>query len=151
VDCEGELVAVTTERAFAIGDTQVRVRNVPALRCKKCKSVFFDGPALERVETYLASRLLEAGVDGGAAFKFMRKAVGLRAIDVAELLGCRAETISRWENGAVEVDTGALATMSQIVVDKLHGTTQTIDQLRALAKRRQQHKGAARSLTIDFV
>jgi transcriptional regulator with XRE-family HTH domain len=64
----------------------------------------------------------------------MRKALGLRAADLAGLLGVAAETVSRWETGQRDVDRGALALVGGLVVDRLEGSTATLDRLRALAK-----------------
>jgi len=42
----------------------------------------------------------EAGTLDGSAVKFLRKVLQMRQVDFAELVGLRAETLSRWETGA---------------------------------------------------
>jgi transcriptional regulator with XRE-family HTH domain len=65
-------------------------------------------------------------------FKFMRKALGLRAVDIAELLDVAAETLSRWETGQRPVDRASWIAVSAMVLDKLEGRTTTLDRLKAL-------------------
>jgi transcriptional regulator with XRE-family HTH domain len=61
----------------------------------------------------------------------MRKAVGLRGADVADLLNVREATVSRWENDHDPVDLAAWAALAAIVSEKLAGQTTTMDRLRA--------------------
>lgn len=68
---------------------------------------------------------------GGETFKYARKAVGLRAEDLASLLGVARETISRWETGKHPIDSAALAVLALIVKDAVQGSTATLDALRA--------------------
>jgi transcriptional regulator with XRE-family HTH domain len=83
---------------------------------------------------------VEHGASDGAAFKFMRKAIGMKATDLAALLGVAAETISRWETGQREVDRTALAALAGLVVDELEGHTKVISILRALQNPRKPPK-----------
>jgi transcriptional regulator with XRE-family HTH domain len=63
----------------------------------------------------------------------MRKALGLRATDLAELLDVTPETVSRWETDRVPLDRGALATLGALLRDARAGSTATLDHLRTLA------------------
>src|ERR1700730_91386 len=60
--------------------------SVPALVCDSCGAVYFNGPALGDFDLAVANRLARAGVSDGEAIKFMRKAVGLPAVTLADLL-----------------------------------------------------------------
>ena len=71
--------------------------SVPAQVCDSCGAVYFDGPALGRFDLAVANKLARAGVSDGEAIKFMRKAAGLPAVTLAELLDTSPETVSRWE------------------------------------------------------
>jgi transcriptional regulator with XRE-family HTH domain len=64
----------------------------------------------------------------------MRKAIGVRAVEFAELLDVTHETVSRWEHGHLPVERRAAALLSAMVIDKLEGRTSTLDRLRALLK-----------------
>src|SRR6185437_453729 len=84
------------------------VASVDGRKCTDCGSVSFKGTDLARFEGAVAAAL--AG--SGEAFRWMRKALDLRAIDVAVLLGVTPETISRWETGRVTIDRGAMALLA---------------------------------------
>ena len=83
--------------------------SVPALVCDSCGAVYFNGPALGDFDLAVANRLARAGVSDGEAIKFMRKAVGLPAVTLADLLDTSPETVSRWERGVSHIDRAAFA------------------------------------------
>lgn len=105
---------------------------VAGLRCGTCGEVLLHGPALERFELLAAAKLAAAGEATGPAFKFMRKAAGLRGADLAALLDVAGETVSRWETGALPVERRAVALLGAIVVEAVAGSTATLGRLRAL-------------------
>lgn len=123
---------------------------LPARVCNHCGKVYFDAGVLERFELHVAGKLVEAGVSSGAAFRFMRKAIGMRATDLGALLDVSAETISRWETEKRAVDRGALAVLGALVRDALEGRTQTLDGLRALREPRPLAKTIQLDLSQDF-
>jgi putative zinc finger/helix-turn-helix YgiT family protein len=118
----------------------VFVGEVTASSCPKCGEVYYDGQALERLEVAVARELAERGLVSGAAFKFMRKALGMRAADLAELLDVAAETVSRWETGERPVDRAAWTALGGLVVDRFEGRDRVISILRALDAPRKQPK-----------
>lgn len=69
------------------------------LKCDDCGEFLVRGNDLVRYERDIALRVLVRGVRTGAEFKFVRKAAGLRATDLATLLGVDPKTVSRWETG----------------------------------------------------
>lgn len=81
-----------------------------------------------------------AGEATGEVFKFIRKAVGMKASELAELLGVAAETISRWETGEREVDRGAFALLADIARERLEGRASTLGMLKALRAPRRLAK-----------
>jgi DNA-binding transcriptional regulator YiaG len=66
--------------------------------CSKCGASYTDSPDAGRFERALALDIATRGTPSGPAFKCMRKALGLRAVDLAPLLDAGAETLSRWES-----------------------------------------------------
>jgi DNA-binding transcriptional regulator YiaG len=80
--------------------------------------VYFNGPALGEFDLAVANKLARAGVSDGEAIKFMRKAVGLPAVTLAELLDTSPETVSRWERGVSHIDRAAFAILAGIVMEK---------------------------------
>lgn len=109
-------------------------RKIPALRCERCGETYFKGPDLQTIELEAAAVIAREGPSNGETFKFMRKALGLRAADIAELLDVAAETLSRWETAQRPVDRASWIAVSAMVLDKLEGRTTTLDRLRALVK-----------------
>lgn len=106
--------------------------DLPALVCRKCGESYVAGPDLQRFELAAARELAHLGVRSGEALKFMRKAAGLKAAELAELLGVSAETISRWETDKVPIDWAAFVAVGSLVADKIEGRTDTLERLRAL-------------------
>ncbi len=94
----------------------------------------------------VASQLLGMGIANGEAFRFMRKALGLRAADLAGMLGVDAATVSRWETGKVPVDRAALATLAAAATERLDGRDATLERLRAL----REGKKPARQLRVEY-
>ena len=105
---------------------------VPALLCVRCGEVFFDGPSLGRLELRAAEELAKAGKASGEVLRFMRKALGLRAVDLAELLDVTAETLSRWETGKLNIERRAMALLAALVRERVEGHTTTLESLEAL-------------------
>lgn len=114
-----------------VGGYRFRMR-VSAQRCRDCKEVFFTAQEVASFDLQVAERLMEMGTKTGLGFKFARKAVGLRAADLAALLDVDVATISRWENDKIPIDRAALATLGSLVRDKRQGSSATMAQLRAL-------------------
>ncbi len=106
--------------------------SVPAQVCDSCGAVYFNGPALGDFDLAVANKLARAGVSDGEAIKFMRKAVGLPAVTLAELLDTSPETVSRWERGVSHIDRAAFAILAGIVMEKADHRSDTLERLRAL-------------------
>ncbi len=92
---------------------------------------------MARFELRVAKELARAGVSSGEAFRFMRRSLALRAIDLAELLDVAPETVSRWETEKRAVHRGAYAIVASLVRERLDGREETLAALRALRRPRQ--------------
>jgi putative zinc finger/helix-turn-helix YgiT family protein len=103
-----------------------------AEQCKVCGETYVDAADIEAFELAIARALAQSGASNGEAFRFMRKALGFTAVELGDLLGVAAETISRWETGQRDVDRGALVAVGSLVLDRIEGRTATIDRLRAI-------------------
>jgi DNA-binding transcriptional regulator YiaG len=124
---------------------RVYVGFLPGSACVSCHAVFHEAHVVERFELHVASTIAASGLTHGAAFRFMRKSLGMRAVELAALLDVAPETISRWETARRAVDRGALVVLGALVRDALEGRTDTIDNLRAL----QTPRPLARTVRID--
>lgn len=120
-------VAVPT----AAGPLRVRVSGVSAVRCGHCRESFLLGPDLARAELLAAREALMRGHWDGPVLRFARKALGLRATELGELLDVSAETVSRWENGHRVAERSVWNTVADLLHDRLEGSTTTLDRLRS--------------------
>src|SRR5262249_42535841 len=111
---------------------------VPAVRCGKCEEVYLDGPSLGRFDLEVAGRLAGLGSSEPAAFRFMRKAIGMPAEELARWLNVTPMTVSRWENGKVPLDRGALVVLGGMVEDRLNRPSRRkiVDRIRAILEYR---------------
>lgn len=117
-------------------------------RCAACGEQYYDGRSLEAFEQVAATWLALHGVRTPEELKFMRKAAGVRAVDLAEWLGVTPETVSHWETGKHPPDIASRATIAAVVLDALQGSTITRDRLRAQGKpddERKVHLGPVRA------
>jgi DNA-binding transcriptional regulator YiaG len=65
-------------------------------------------PDLAGLEAAIAvARVMDDFRLNGKELKFLRKAIGLKAVDLAKFLDVAPETLSRWENGKEAISTNA--------------------------------------------
>jgi DNA-binding transcriptional regulator YiaG len=142
--CGGTLMASRKRQTQNVGSREFVV-TVAAGACRSCGSVFLENASLQRAEMEVACELARHGPVSGDAFRYLRKAIGLRAVVVAELLGVTPETISRWENGQRPVDKAAWMTLGSVVLEQASRQPETLERLREL----RAHGPGARSVRID--
>ncbi len=92
--------------------------------------VLVDGEVLSDFELRIAKWWCEREELPGAALKFVRHTLGVKQTELAELLGFKAETLSRWENGERPVPRLVRVVLANIVIDRMQGDQQTLDRLR---------------------
>jgi len=93
------------------------VADVPGEQCAACGANTVDYQTLKAFELAAARWIATSGLHSSAAFKFIRKALGLKGQQLAALLGTTKETVSRWENGKHAVDRATFAVLATLVVD----------------------------------
>jgi DNA-binding transcriptional regulator YiaG len=113
---------------------------VPGQECRQCGESFFEVRTLARFDQLVAKELANAGVKTGDVLRFIRKAAGVRAVDLAALLDVRPETVSRWEHDKRPIDRGSYAVLHQLLIEKLAESTATADYLRRLGKAKRLPK-----------
>lgn len=106
---------------------------VPAQVCP-CGEALISHQALGHFEAAVARALVTAGAADGDTLKWLRKTAGLRAADLADLLGVTAKTVSRWETGETPIDRATLLTLGRLADDAGEGRSATADALRAMAR-----------------
>ncbi len=108
----------------------------PARCCAACGDVRIGRTELARAHLAIARELADRGVHTGDALRHMRKALGLRAADLARLLDVTPETVSHWETGRFLPGRAAFVAVAAMVQEALEGRTSTRDRLAVLAEGR---------------
>jgi putative zinc finger/helix-turn-helix YgiT family protein len=103
-------------------------------RCSACGESFISGPACEAAELMIAKALVEHGEQSGEALRFMRKALGFKATELAELLDVTAPHVSRWENSRSAIPKQVFALLGAMADDRLSSRSTAVDMLRALRR-----------------
>ena len=133
-NCSSDRLADRTlEKARAVAEHVFTVK-LPAQACAACGEVFIAGADVVSFDNAVALALLGAGVAHPEALKFLRKATGLPAKEFAALLDVRPETVSRWELGKRPIDRGSYLVLRQLLLEHIHGRSETADYARLLAK-----------------
>ncbi len=99
--------------------------------CEGCDETYIAAEEAMRFDLRVARELGSRGAATGETFRFVRKALGMQADDLAGLLGVSAETVARWEHGERPADRAALTVLGALVADKLDGRATTMRLLRA--------------------
>ena len=86
---------------------------------------------LGRAELLAGAEAIARGLRAGGTFRFVRKALGLRAVELGSLLEVSPETVSRWENGHRSAEPSVWNTLADLVSDRLEGTDTTLTRLKA--------------------
>lgn len=145
INCgKAELIRGAVPLAVTVAGVEFATE-LPGRRCSTCGYSTVNGPAAVRFELLVAAELAKRGIRGGASFKFMRKALGMKATELAEAFNVAPETVSRWENDQREVDWPEFMLLGFLVDDKLAGRTTTLTRLEALAEPAQEGR-----VTIPF-
>jgi DNA-binding transcriptional regulator YiaG len=122
-----ETLSVVLARSGVTGSARVT-----AWRCRSCDASQVDEAVKLRFHLAVSCELANAGVHTGEAFRVMRNALRLRAVDVARLLDVTPETVSHWETGKARPNRAAFVAIGALVQDALDGRTTTRDRLAAL-------------------
>jgi len=87
----------------------------------------------QAAELSIAATIAE-GPPSGEGFAFIRKALGLTATRLGELLDVRAETISRWENEASSFDRATWLALGDLALERAGRTMSSLARLERLAQ-----------------
>jgi transcriptional regulator with XRE-family HTH domain len=84
----------------------------------------------------IAQEFLRAGDFSAEAIRAMRRALDLKAFELAVLLGVRKETISRWETGRWPIARAAAIALGSLFGDVLEGRQTTRELIQTLQSSR---------------
>jgi DNA-binding transcriptional regulator YiaG len=105
---------------------------VPATRCLACQQVVIQAEHVRQFERRVAVELARAGLRGGDAFRFLRKALGISEAAFASIIDMPAECVVYWETDKWLVDPRALALLSGLVLANFDGRQSALDGLAVL-------------------
>jgi hypothetical protein len=134
--CKKPLKATTTTHPVSVAPKKIVKVEIPAQRCIGCDEVFTDYDDVKKAEFAVALEVISAGQANGVTFRFLRHVLGMRAKDLAVILGTTPETLSRWENGHAEVDRNTWLVVALLVLGRVNQDDRAERALEALAKPR---------------
>jgi DNA-binding transcriptional regulator YiaG len=114
--------------------------DVPSRKCTSCAELLISGPGLRAFERAITLELARGGEVGPEGFRWLRKAAGLKAVRLAELLDVTPMQVSRWENGRKPLERRAVALVSALAVEQLERKAATLGVLEALAASKKRPK-----------
>lgn len=81
------------------GLSNVVLNGVTVHTCENCRTQYPELPAIQKLHNAIARAILtqETGLRGEEV-RFLRKQMGIKATDFAEMLGVTKVAVSRWEN-----------------------------------------------------
>src|SRR2546427_10147033 len=113
---------------------------VPARKGTSGGELLISGPGIAAFERAITLELARGGDVGAEGFRWLRKAAGLRAVRLAELLDVTPMQVPRWENGRKPLERRAVALVSALAVEQLEGKAATLAVLEALADSKKRPK-----------
>src|SRR5437763_3931447 len=99
--------------------------DVPVRRCTSCGELLISGPDMAAFERAITLELARGGEVGAEGFRWLRKATGLKAVRLAELLDLTPMQVSRWENGRKPLERRAVALVSALALEQADGKVAT--------------------------
>jgi putative zinc finger/helix-turn-helix YgiT family protein len=103
-ECGSALAMRNYKHTEKVGKVKVTDATGQVPTCTKCGEAELSLTALAGYQRRAAAiALRDARSVDGPMVRYARKALGLRQTDLAELIGCASETLSRWETDALEM------------------------------------------------
>jgi DNA-binding transcriptional regulator YiaG len=118
-----------------VGAVAVHDATAFAWQCTQCGEVDLSLEDLAGYERRAAALVLRDGRHvNGDVLRAARKALDLRQADLAALLGCQPETISRWETGAMSMPRAEQLALVALLDGTEQGTMDLDAQLQGASK-----------------
>lgn len=101
-ECGGALEMRGYRHVERVGEVNVTDGTAMVLQCHECGEPVLTLANLAAYERRAVALVLRDGKHvNGTVIRYARRALGLRQTELAALLQCTPETLSRWENGAL--------------------------------------------------
>jgi DNA-binding transcriptional regulator YiaG len=102
--CVSEMRVQGYEHVTDVAGVLVRDASGTAPVCPECGAVELPLSRVRRYEQRAAATAMrETAEPSGAMVRYARRALGKTQVELADLLGCAPETVSRWETGSVPI------------------------------------------------
>jgi putative zinc finger/helix-turn-helix YgiT family protein len=116
------------------GLPHVTLRNIEVSRCPQCGEEEIAIPKIEALHKAIAQALITKPYRLDAAeIRYLRKYLGWSGADFAEHMGTTRETVSRWENGTVQIGPQADRLLRLMVVKEAPVSDYSLETLKAIS------------------
>ena len=124
--CPGEMKKTEGMHHFVeCGLENVFIENCTLFVCEACKKIVPLLPDAERAMPYITEQLIQkTGRLNSDEVLFLRKAAGLKAEELAKMLGVDRVTVSRWENAKSRIEGLFDLRLRKIVLERVLGPEQ---------------------------
>jgi DNA-binding transcriptional regulator YiaG len=92
-----------------------------------------DGTVAANADLAIAAAIAGSGPVLGETFAWMRRAAGIQAKTLAELLDVRAESVSRWERGERPMDRAAWLLLADIILERAGKRLPVLELMKRIA------------------
>ncbi|MFP4381979.1 MAG: type II TA system antitoxin MqsA family protein, partial [Candidatus Sumerlaeia bacterium] len=98
---KGDLISNREEYHYTeSGLDNIYLENIEVSRCSACHEEIVSIPAMPELNSLIGLILIKKKSPlNGKEIRYLRKNIGLKANEVAELMGVDTSTFSRWESG----------------------------------------------------
>ncbi len=134
--CGVAVVEVSHRTTWPV-DGRTFVADLPATKCGACREVLISGPAMIAFAEAISLALARSGEIGPEGFRWLRKAVHLKANELATLFDVTPMQVSRWETGKKPLERRAIAWVCALVLEKLEGKPAGREVLDLLAAKKR--------------
>jgi len=97
-----------------------------------------DGEIAANADLAIAAAIAAQGPVAGETFAWMRRAAGLQAKVLAQLLDVRAESVSRWERGERPMDRAAWLLLADLILERAGKRMSVLELMKRIAARASQ-------------
>lgn len=103
-NCEAPAPVVRGDYDYSLCGLPVVLENIELIRCRNCGNVDPLIPKMTKIHRLIALAVIrKTDRLTGPEVRYLRKWLGMTAADFAELLKVDKTTVSKWENGALDL------------------------------------------------
>lgn len=136
-DCGSKMTSAREIVKYDASGLPVTLVNVEVRRCPKCGDFEVVIPKIEHLHALLAAAVIsKASPLAPVEVRFLRKYLGWSGVDFAQHMGTTAETVSRWENGKLQMAATADRLLRTMVAVKAPVANYSLDVLRSIKPRK---------------